>query len=324
MVIRSIAALLALLTLLAIPAAAHMVSISTSELHVTGNKARFELKVPIYETELMEEPQRMLFEQFHLRSAGEDGKPTNVQCREDGAEQMFVCTASYEFSAPVDVIEVECRFYKITVPNHVHILRAYRGEVADQAIFDFTVPSVSINFVPPSFWETASQQVGGGARRAVGGLAAILFLLALVVAARSRKELLYLAGMFVAGQAVACVALPMIAWNPAPRFVEAAAALTIAYLAVEVLLLPKAGQRWLVVAVLGLFHGLYLSLFLRETRFSTWYVLSGSLVADVLVIGLLTALWVRVRPLAKDDWADRIVAAGLLLFGLGWFFYRLR
>ncbi len=324
MAIRSIVARLALLTILAIPATAHMVSISTSELHVTGSKARFELKMPLYETELMEEPRKILFEQFRLRSAGEEGKLTSVQCREDGAGQMFVCNADYEFSAPVDVVDVECRFYKVTVPNHVHILRAYRGDVAEQAIFDFTVPSVSINCVPPSFWETASQQVGSGARRAVGGLASLLFLLALVVAARTRKELFYLVGMFVAGQAVACVMVPIIAWNPAPRFVEAAAALTIAYLAVEVLLLPKAGQRWLVVAVLGLFHGLYLSLFLRATQFSVFYVLAGSVAADVLVIGLLTALWARVRPLAKDDWAERIVAVGLLLFGLGWFFYRLR
>jgi HupE/UreJ protein len=324
MAIRSIVIRIALLTLLAIPAAGHMVSISTGELHVTGNKARFELKMPIYETELMEEPQKTLFEHFRLQSREEDGKLSNVQCREDGAEQMFVCNADYEFSAPVDVIDVECRFYQITVPNHVHILRAYRGEVAEQAIFDFTVPSVSINFIPPSWWETASQQVGAGARRAVGGLAAILFLLALVVAARTRKELIYLVGMFVTGQAVACVLIPAVAWNPAPRFVEAAAALTIAYLAVEVLLLPKAGQRWLVVGVLGLFHGLYLSLFLRVTQFSVFYVLAGSIAADVLVIGLLTALWARVRPLAKDDWAERIVAVGLLLFGLGWFFYRLR
>ena len=100
------------------------------------------------------------------------------------------------------------------------------------------------------------------------------------VAARSRKELLYLVGMFVAGQALACVLVPAINWNPAPRFVEAAAALTIAYLAVEVLLLPKAGQRWLVVGVLGVFHGLYLSLFLRETRFSMFYVLPGAAAAD--------------------------------------------
>ncbi len=318
--VRTVLALLAAFA----PAAAHMVSISTGELHVTGSEARFELKMPLYETEVLDDPQKLLFDHFSLRSGGETGRLADLSCRPDQAEGMFVCQARYEFSAPVEVLDVECRFYAVTVPNHVHILRAYRGEVADQAIFDFTLPTVTINFIPPTFWETAGQQLGAGARRALGGLAAILFLVALTVAARNRKELLALAGMFALGQALATFALPLLNWYPAPRFVEAAAALTIAYLAVEILLLPDAGQRWLVVGVLGMFHGLYLALFLRETRFSPFYLLSGAIVTDFLAIGLVALLWSRLRPRLPGIWGERIIAGTLLVFGLGWFLYRLQ
>ena len=47
------------------------------------------------------------------------------------------------------------------------------------------------------------------------------------------------------------VIVPRTTWDPAPRFVEAATALTIAYMAVEILALPQAGKRWLIAGALG-------------------------------------------------------------------------
>ncbi|MGA2773005.1 MAG: hypothetical protein ABSG26_19530 [Bryobacteraceae bacterium] len=47
---------------------------------------------------------------------------------------------------------------------------------------------------------------------------------ALVLAARSRKELLALTTMFLAGQIASVLAMPDTGWRPAARFVEAAAA----------------------------------------------------------------------------------------------------
>jgi hypothetical protein len=85
--------------------------------------------------------------------------------------------------------------------------------------------------------------------------------------------------MFLAGQIAAALVVPRTAWQPPARFVEAAAGLTIAYLAVEILVLPKAGMRWLIVAVLGAFHGLYFELFLRTTGYRALYVLSGAVFA---------------------------------------------
>src|SRR6185295_17884058 len=122
----------------------------------------------------------------------------------------------------------------------------------------------------------AIQQFGAGALRAFGGVVQLLFLASLVLAARNRRELLALAGMFLAGQVTSAVLVPLTNWQPAARFVEAAAALTIAYLAVEILALPRAGSRWLVAGVLGGFHGLYFELFLRNTGYSAGWVLAGA------------------------------------------------
>ena len=97
-------------------------------------------------------------------------------------------------------------------------------------------------------------------------------------------------------------------------------ALTVAYLAVEILALPSAGHRWLVAAVLGVFHGFYFALFLQSSEFSPIYVLSGAAVTEIFLIALFAILFSRVR-------APRLVqaaSAALLCVGLGWFFVRLR
>jgi len=313
-----------LATLIPAAAGAHMVSISTGELRLDGAAAYYELRMPLYEVEGMKNPQRTLFEHISFTSGGKPGELRKVSCRVLDAEDSYVCDATYKFPAPVKVLEIECTFYQVTVSNHIHILRVRKGKMADQAVFDLTAPSAEINFVPPSFWRTLIRQTGAGARRAAAGLASLLFLLALAIAGRNRRELLLLAGMFLAGQLGACLLAPLAGWEPAPRFVEAAAALTVAYLAVEILLLPKAGQRWVVVGVLGAFHGLYLELFLRGTGFHAGYVLTGAFLADVAFIALLAWFWKKLAAAFPPLLLERVAATGLLLFGLSWFFLRLR
>ena len=152
--------------------------------------------------------------------------------------------------------------------------------------------------------------------RALGGAVQGLFLAALVIAARSRRELLAITGTFLLGQCASAIAMGHVLWQPAPRFVEAAMALAVAYLAVEILLLPEAGSRWLVTGVLGLFHGMYFHLFLQTTEYSAVLVLAGAALAELAVIALI-ALIVRGR-------AKRVSASALLVIGMVWFFLRLR
>ena len=310
--------------LLPIPVAAHLVSISTGELVVEAAAARYELRMPLYETDYLEDPEEELFRQFSIVSRGVEGELTERSCREDLDAGAFVCSAEYRFPETVEVVTVRCTYHAATVPNHVHILRARRGEYTDQAVFDLTIGEAEINFIPPTALEIAWQQFSAGVRRIISGLAPPLFVAALVIAARSRRELFTLIAMFLGSEIVSAVVLPLTGWQPAPRFVEAAAALTIAYLAVEVLLLPGAGQRWLVVGVLGIFHGFYLSAFLTGADYSPFYVLSGVVLAEVAVAAPLAVLFDRIRRRWPGPRPVQVPAAALLLFGLGWFFFRLQ
>ena len=310
--------------LLAWPLRAHVMSMSSGDLAILGARAHYELRMPLYEVAHVPNPERTLLE--HIRFAG--ARMARSECGADAARDAYICVADYEFAAPVDRLDVECTFTAITVPNHVHLLRASLGEKPgekrDEAIFDLGFTRATLRFRPPTAAEIAITQAGAGLLRALGGTVQVLFLAALVLAARSRRELLAIAAAFLAGQAASVLTMAHVAWQPAPRFVEAATALAVAYLAVEILLLPLAGGRWLVAGVLGALHGLYFHLFVQTTGYSPALVLLGASLAEAAAVAVLALALSRVGRMAKAFRPVEVAASALLVFGMVWFLLRLR
>jgi hypothetical protein len=301
-----------------------MVSMSSGEIRVEGARGRYEFRVPLYEVAHVTDPERTLLEAIQFSSAGQPARRTEAKCQRDANENALVCVAMYEFAGPVDVLHAVSSFHKATVPNHVHLLRAVKGDVTDQAVLDLSFPQADIRFQPPTTGELAWQHSGAGAMRALGGLAQWLFVAALVLAARSRRELLQLSATFFAGELAAALIVPQTNWQPAPAFVEAAAALTVAYLAVEILAFPAAGQRWLVVFVLGAFHGLYFAIFTAASGYNPGWVMLGAVIAEAMQIGATAFLFSRLaRPLEALH-PVRVAAALLMVTGLAWFALRLK
>jgi HupE / UreJ protein len=310
------------LLLCAVPAAAHMVSMSTGDLRVDGNRAHLELRMPMYEVAHVREPEHTLLDHVRFEGGGAWAKASNAACRQE--QDTYLCTADYQFPAPVETLQVQCTLASVTVPNHVHLLRAYRGDKTDQAVFDLSYTQAEIRFRPPTAFETAVRELSAGFMRAAGGLAPLLFLVSLALAARSRRELAALAASFLAAEALACAIAPRINLTLSPRFIEAAAALTIAYLAFEIILLPQSGMRWLVVAVLGLFHGAYFAAFLNESGYHFAAFFSGVAICELLLIGLFGFILDRLTRLSFLRRAVPVAASLLLAAGVAWFLLRLR
>jgi len=310
--------------LVAVPVFAHVMSMSTGDLTIDGRRAHYELRMPLYEMSHVANAEQTLLDHIRFSSAGGAARLIQKNCVENQAQVTYFCTADYEFSQDVDKLDVECTFHSVTVPNHVHLLRAVMGERRDQAIFDFSFPKATLRFRPPTRMEIAITESAAGVMRAIGSIVPVLFLASLVLAARSRTELVAIAGMFIAGQIASALIVARTNWKPAPRFVEAATALTLAYLAVEILLLPGARGRWAIAGLLGAFHGLYFLLFLQSTGYSPGFVLPGAAVAQVGLIVLFALIFSRIRRFAAALRPVQVSASALLVAGMVWFFLRLR
>jgi hypothetical protein len=292
-----------LLAFAALPVSAHVMSMSTGEATVAGNRVDYILRIPYYEVEPIHNPEKALLD--HVIFNG--GQLQDHKCFRDG--DSYVCAAGYLFPRPVEYLDVTCTLYAVTVPNHVHALHATRNGKEDRAFFDYTFTNAVLRFRPPTALETALQRMMEGAMRGVASAFQLLFLLTLAMAARTRRELIAVAAAYVVGLFVAV----LVSWRPPERFAECAAALGIAYLAVEILFVPQGGMRWWIGAVLGLFQGLYLSLF---TGIEIPYFLSGAAVATVSIFALAGLLMMRRVP----RWAASLP----LVASLFWFFTVLR
>ena len=303
---------------------AHAISMSNGEATVRGQHLDFVLNMPMYEAAHTPHPDVTLLGHVQFSSRGETARLIQKSCHEDAARGLYVCAAEYVFSRPVDRLDVECTLYQVTVPNHVHLLHAENGGKKDQAVFDYSFTQTGLRFRPPTLFEVAVQQGFEGMLRAVAGPVQLLYLAGLVLAARGRRELLMLAAMFLAGEITVALLAGVMQWQPPVRFVEAAMALSVAYLAVEILFLADAGGRWLIAGILGGFHGLSLYLVLAGSGFHSAYVLGGAAISELTVIGALGfAMW-----MVRRRWAVTRLVQGagslLLVFGMTWFLLRLR
>jgi len=312
------------LLLAAAPAFAHVMSMSTGDLNIQDRRAHYELRMPLYEMSHVANAAETLLDHIRFSSAGGAAKLIQKDCKTDQSQASYFCAVDYEFPQPVDKLDVECTFHAVTVPNHVHLLRAVNGTRRDQAIFDFSFAKATLRFHPPTPAEIAITESGAGIMRAAGSLVPVLFLASLVLAARSARELAAITGMFLAGQIASVLIVSRTTWQPASRFVEAATALTLAYLAVEILLLPRAGGRWAIAGLLGAFHGLYFLLFLQNTGYSPGYVLLGAALAQLALITIFALIFSRVGRFAAALRPVQVSASALLVVGMVWFFLRLR
>ena len=310
--------------LLAAPAFAHVMSMSTGDLKIEGSRAHYELRMPLYEMSHVANAEKTLLDHIQFSSAGAAAKLLQKDCKADPAQATYFCAADYEFPQPVDKLDADCTFYAVTVPNHVHLLRAANGARRDQAIFDISFSKATLRFRPPTPTEIALTESGAGIMRAVGSVVPVLFLASLVLAARSHRELVAISAMFLAGQIASALIVARTSWQPAPRFVEAATALTLAYLAVEILLLPRAGGRWAIAGLLGAFHGLYFLLFLESTGYAPGFVFLGAGLAQITLIAAFALISSRLSRFAVALRPVQVSASALLVVGMVWFFLRLR
>src|SRR5262249_25394114 len=153
-------------------------SMSSGDLTITGNRAHFDLRMPLYEMVHVDSPERTLLE--HIRFAR--ARTVSQECHADKARDVYLCAADYQFPAPPDRVDIDCTFAAITVPNHVHLLRAQMGVKRDQAIFDRSFTRSTLRFRPPTPLEVAFTEAAAGFLRAWGGAVQMLFLAALVLA----------------------------------------------------------------------------------------------------------------------------------------------
>ena len=300
-----------------VPLGAHMVSMSSGTLQVDGTKLVYQARIPLFEIPNMPGFDKLLFAEIHFSGKQGEARMISSGCVNDTAEGFYRCDAVYQLAQPDEEIESAIGWHKVIAQNHVHVLSAMRGDMMARAVFQASTPTSTLRFRPLTLVEKIAESGIASVHWFLTTPVMMLLAIALVIVSRSRKELGLVTGTFLIGQLLPVASLSVAArFNP--RFLELGAALAVAYLAVEVLFLPKAGNRWLVAGGVGLFPGLALGSLVQQTDLDPTGVWIGAVSVECLLVAVGGMAWLR----WGNGKVERPGAWLLLASSLAWIIYR--
>jgi len=261
----------------------------------------------------------------------------------DGAQtgyQLVHALTTFPIARECEELNIRCRLFLEQNPLHRDVATiVWRGE--EPAVFLFGEGVELWNF------RSASARRGGvlasyfqlGVEHILGGWDHLAFLFALLVAARGLRSLVAVVTAFTAAHSITLALAALDLVRVPGRLVELAIALSIAYVAAEVLLVRRPGARWIEAFVFGLVHGLGFAGFLRESlvleplKVTALLGFNLGVEAGQLAVVAAAALVVARVPGDRDyrgerdawlvpRWLRSTLAWAVLLAGLFWFLER--
>lgn len=191
---------------------------------------------------------------------------------------------------------------------------------------------ISKTFAEPSLWDVLAQYTWQGVLHILFGLDHVLFVILLLVAARQLRRLLWVVTTFTLAHSITLVASALELVSLSPSVVEPLIALSIAWLAVELLLDREPGKHIFVLTFLfGLLHGFGFSYVLRDevglpTDTLMPALFSFNIGVELGQLAIVCLAFPLVAWTRKQEWGRRataVVATLVLLVALYWFVTRL-
>jgi hypothetical protein len=195
-----------------------------------------------------------------------DGKPCAPNLEGGGdVEDGFGVSLSFACSAPAHVLGVEMRLLRELPRGHRHALRISRGSASVEKILSAEDRIASLDVARAgdaaasngrtAFASTLLGAVRMGVSHILTGWDHLLFLAALLIGARTWKRVVLAVSAFTVAHSITLAVSTLDVWAPNPRWIEPAIAASIAFVAFENAMHPRAGQRWRAAFSFGLVHG---------------------------------------------------------------------
>lgn len=244
------------------------------------------------------------------------------------------------YTAPEEIRDllIEMRLFLETSPGHIDVTTLLWPDGAEEThVLRASSPVVRSD---PTGRGAFAAFMALGFRHILGGWDHIAFVIALLLASKRLRSLLWVVTAFTLAHSVtlALAALEVLDVGRFGGFVEAVIALSIAYVAAETLLLPgQRRARWPEAFVFGLVHGLGFAGFLGDALMAERSKLVplfafnlGVEAGQVLIVAASTVLLALLpgrkrepEPFLAPAWLRRGGSAAVLALGLYWFFERI-
>ncbi|MGE0814660.1 MAG: HupE/UreJ family protein [Vicinamibacterales bacterium] len=268
----------------------------------------------------------------HLSVTADGAAPASVLLDRyelaDGATLRMRVT--YEFAAPVGTLALETTLPEVTQPDHRHLASVVRGDASIEAVLDLDSPRAVFGPAGRGFAATARRFAALGIEHIVTGYDHLAFLAALLLGAAAFRAVVGIVTAFTVAHSLTLGLASFDLVTVPPALVEALIALSIAWVAVENLVLDRPAHRWRLAFVFGLVHGFGFSNVLRDLALPR-ATLAASLFTFNLGVELgqlafLALAFPVLRAALASRWRASVglaASSAVLCVGVYWFVQRL-
>lgn len=334
------AAILAAALVAAAPAAAHQQGIGYSEIVIARGEVRFDLVLSVHDLAAdvdgdgvtTDAEVRSRYPRLGRRFASAlaveaGGTACPLTLRDSTVEPnelvRFRLTGPCPEATPVRVV---VRLPALTAVDGRNLATIRVGDVLVEHVFTPADQEVVVGEASGGFWAAFRRFFALGVEHIATGYDHILFLLALLVVGGGLRSLVAVVTAFTVAHSVTLSLAVLDVVELPPRLVESAIALSIAWVALENLLLDRTRGRWRITFAFGLMHGFGFASILREMHLPRQGLIASLLAFNLGVEAGQLAVVLMTLPLiaAIERSAHRrsviaVISAAILVMALWWF-----
>lgn len=237
-------------------------------------------------------------------------------------------TAAYAATQAIDEIAVQVRVLTDLYADHRNLAEVALGERRDQFVFQHG-NTYSATLATRDVWQTAESFVLLGIEHIFTGYDHVLFLFGLLLVGRGFKNLVAIVTSFTVAHSLTLALATLGAVEPVAWTIEAAIALSIAYIGFENLVVRDVRHRWKIAFVFGLVHGFGFANVLREMHLprsglavSLFTFNLGVEIGQALIVALMLPLLRFLERTPYRTLVTRVASMVIIAFGLFWFYQR--
>lgn len=269
-----------------------------------------------------------LFDNFQIETQGEVGKASLNALNLISSVGELECSLVYSFSQPIEDVFLKVTLHNITDSGHWNLAQFQYDDQQEQKFFNLENPTAVIELRRGwmSYVRLGERFLVYGGKRILTGYDSLAFLLGLLLVTQTFDCLVKSVGIFLIAQTLTLQFGALDVISLPPRFIDSAVALSVAYIALENLLLKEVANRWLIAGLFGLIFGFSFSANIKEwglpKKGLVTSLLSFSL-GSILGVGVSVALiFVFLHYLNRFQWQKKATMfASLILVGIGFFWF---
>ncbi len=249
--------------------------------------------------------------------------------RDPAAFQYLEADIEYAASSPIGSVSIQSDFLTELYPAHKTLGEVRIGGPSEQFVFE--PERVYEGRVSGGrTWTTAASFVRLGIGHIFTGYDHILFLFALLLIGTGMKNLAAIVASFTLAHSATLALATLGVVQPRPRTIEAAIALTVAYIGFENLFVRNPRGRWKIACLFGLVHGFGFATVLREMHLpraglgvSLFSFNIGVEIGQMAIVSLMYPLLMVTARSAYRQLATRVVSSAIAMVGLLWCYQRI-